>query len=231
MIPAIIKTSRHIITVSEFSKSELMSYYKLRDEQVTVVPNAGFSLLGPIQEENKAPLHKPYFLFVGSADPRKNLLFLLKAYTAARLRDTDLVVAGSGYASFNSSLLKETALFNSNPQIHFLGHITDSQLTDYYHYAKAVIVPSLYEGFGLPVAEALSAACTVLAADIPVFREVAGEHAWYFHPAQPEGLIALLQRLDKAPKKNNEAGLRHIHRQYSWKKSANRLLERVAEWR
>jgi glycosyltransferase involved in cell wall biosynthesis len=232
LIPAIIRTSRHVITVSEFSKAELMDYYRLRPEQVTVIPNAGFTTempVGSVQQASAAG--RPYFLFVGSADPRKNLLFLLKAYAAAHLQQTDLVIAGGGYASFNSTLLQEAAGFATHPHIHFTGHITDQQLTQYYHAAKAVIVPSLYEGFGLPVAEALSARCNVLAADIPIFREVAGVHAAYFDPYDPARLIRLLQQEDSVSRKNNDEGYDYIRAQYSWKDSAELLYRTVNEWR
>jgi glycosyltransferase involved in cell wall biosynthesis len=230
LIPAIISTSRHILTVSEFSKQELMDYYRLKPEQVTVIPNAGFAADLPVTVQIPA-LNRPYFLFVGSADPRKNLLFLLKAYTAACLQHTDLVIAGGGHTSFNNALLKETGAFTSNPHIHFTGRITDEQLTQYYRFAKAVIVPSVYEGFGLPVAEALSARCEVLAADIPVFREVAGTHALYFDPYQADGLIRYLQQMDGAAKKENSQGYDHIRGRYSWKNSASLLYHTVNEWR
>lgn len=158
MMPAIIKTSRHIITVSEFSRSELCLFYNLKPQQVTVIPNAGFGTIDDASAQPMISPHpKPYFLFVGSADPRKNLLFLLKAWQSAQLRDTDLVIAGSGYASFNSDLLHKTEAFRNRPDIHFLGHVSDGLLRQYYQFAKAVVVPSVYEGFGLPVAEALSA--------------------------------------------------------------------------
>lgn len=236
MIPAIIKTSKHIITVSEFSRAELMDYYKLGEERVSVIPNAGFRSDSAVFPANTgmseaAPIGRPYFLFVGSADPRKNLLFLLRAFEAARLKETDLVIAGGGYASFNSELMKETDVYRQNPNIHFLGHVTDTLLTQYYNNARAVIVPSVYEGFGLPVAEALSAHSEVLAADIPVFREVAAEHAYYFNPHSPDDLIALMRERDGTPRPDGEAGFTFIHRRYSWKKSASSLGDCISKWR
>jgi glycosyltransferase involved in cell wall biosynthesis len=230
LIPAIIRTSRHILTVSEFSRQELLDYYKLKPTQVTVIPNAGFAADLPDRVQKPA-LDRPYFLFVGSADPRKNLLFLLKAYAAARLQHTDLVIAGGGHTSFNNDLLKDTAAFAVDPRIHFVGRVTDEQLTNYYRFAKAVIVPSVYEGFGLPIAEALSARCEVLAADIPIFREVAGAHALYFDPYRPEGLVAYLQQMDGETKKENLSGYDHIRGLYSWKHSASLLSEAVNAWR
>ena len=258
IIPAIIKSSRHIVTVSEFSRSELMDYYKLHSGQVSVIPNAGFrsgqalqgalnaalglkqSSAAPgdgwgghqpiVEQELTPPIRRPYFLFVGSVDPRKNLLFLLRAFEAAQLKETDLVVAGGGYASFNSELLQDINLYHQNPNIHFIGHVSDTLLTQYYQFARAVIVPSFYEGFGLPVAEGLSAHCEVLASDIPIFREVAGEHAFYFDPFKADALIALMRERDGSSRPDGEAGYSFIHRRYSWEKSANALGDCIRAW-
>lgn len=223
LIPLIIRSSRHIITVSEFSKSELMDYYRLRDEQVSVIPNAGFQA-APVLA---APLHDyPYFLFVGSLDPRKNLLLLLQAYAAAQLTQTHLVVAGASYKSFNPQLAQQLEPFKAHPMIHFAGAVSNDELASLYQHAKAVIVPSLYEGFGLPVAEGLSAGCQVIASDIPIFREVAGEHAFYFK--DKETLTGLLMLLDKQDKRLNEGGRDWILSRYSWKQSAA-LLKKAVE--
>lgn len=220
LMPLIIRSSRHIITVSEFSKKELMDYYGLAEKQVSVVPNAGFQSL-PENSNGKPLLNEPYFLFVGSADPRKNLLLLLQAYEAAQLKQTKLVVAGAGYKSFNSALIQQVEAFAANPMIQFMGAVSNEQLTSLYQHTKAVIVPSVYEGFGLPVAEGLSAACQVIASDIPIFREVAGEHAIYFD--SKENLTSLLLLMDKQDKRLNIDGQNYILSKYSWNQSAECL--------
>lgn len=219
LIPMIIRSSRHIITVSEFSKGELMSYYGLRDNQVSVVPNAGFQALPAAA--STAYFAYPYFLFVGSTDPRKNLLLLLQAYSAARLEQTHLVIAGASYKSFNSNLLQQLEQFRNHPMIHFEGAVTNQQLASLYQHAKAVIVPSVYEGFGLPVAEGLSAGCQVIASDIPIFREVAGDHAFYFDTKGT--LTSFLLLLDRQDKRLNESGRDYIVSKYSWAQSAESL--------
>lgn len=223
MMPLIIRSSKHIITVSEFSKAELMDYYKLRDEQISVIPNAGFLT---VQSVAAPMVQAPYFLFVGSVDPRKNLLLLLQAYSAAQLTQTQLVIAGAAYKSFNPELLQQLEQFKANPMIHFAGAVTNEELASLYQHAKAVIVPSLYEGFGLPVAEGLSAGCQVIASDIPIFREVAGEHAFYFKDKQT--LTSLLLLLDKQDKRLNESGRDYVLARYSWKQSAA-LLKKTVE--
>lgn len=223
LMPLIIRSSRHIITVSEFSKAELMDYYRLCDNQVSVIPNAGFRSTPLI---TAPPLQYPYFLFVGSADPRKNLLLLLRAYSAAQMEQTHLVIAGAGYKSFNPEILQQLEPYKAHPMIHFEGAVSDEALASLYQHAKSVIVPSLYEGFGLPVAEGLSAACQVIASDIPIFREVAGDHAFYFK--DKETLTSLLMLLDKQDKRMNESGREWILSRYSWIQSAT-LLKKTVE--
>lgn len=226
IMPWIIRSSRHIITVSEFSREELINYYGLTPDRISVIPNAGFQ---PMNENLilPRPLQEPYFLFVGSADPRKNLLLLLKAYTEGRLQHTHLVIAGGGYKSFNNELLQQLEIFKTNSTIHFTGIISNERLAAYYQHAKAVVVPSVYEGFGLPVAEGLSAGCQVIASDIPIFREVAGEHAFYFN--SKEVLIEMLLAFDKQDKRFNDDGKRYISRKYSWKQSAECLHNTVRQ--
>lgn len=223
LMPLIIRSSRHIITVSEFSKAELMDYYRLRDSQVSVIPNAGFQSTPAVTIPS---LQYPYFLFVGSADPRKNLLLLLRAFSVAQMEQTHLVIAGAGYKSFNPEILQQLEPYKAHPMIHFAGAVSDEELASLYQHAKAVIVPSLYEGFGLPVAEGLSAACQVIASDIPIFREVAGDHAFYFK--DKETLTSLLMLLDKQDKRRNESGREWILSRYSWIQSAT-LLKKTVE--
>jgi len=190
LIPKVLKSSRHIITVSEFSKREISSYYHIKPDQITVVPNASaFQLMAGEKPFNPHP--RPYFLFVGSLDPRKNLLFLLKAFEQAALNDTDLVIVGASYASFAAN--PELEAYRQHPNIVFTGYISDEQLKSYYANALALVNPSLYEGFGLPVAEAMSMGCPVLASSIEAFREVGGTDIVYFNTADVSELALLIK--------------------------------------
>ena len=189
LIPKVLKNSRHIITVSEFSKSEISSYYHIDPANITVVPNASTFTAGGLLPAIAAQ-ERPYFLFVGSLDPRKNLLTLLKAFRQAKRTDADLVIVGASHASFAAN--PEINTYRNDPSIKFAGYISDEELRVYYAGALALINPSFYEGFGLPVVEALAMNCPVLASSIDAFHEVGGTDIEYFNPADVTELSNLI---------------------------------------
>jgi glycosyltransferase involved in cell wall biosynthesis len=227
IVPRIIRSSRHVITVSRFSQTALMEQYGLTEHQVSVIPNAASGLLKQVAaSQTLQPLvEKPYFLFVGSVDPRKNLLFLLESFLQAGLKDMVLVVVGGGYKSFNEEVAERLEAYKNNPSIRFLGAVSNETLAACYRFAKAVIVPSLYEGFGLPIVEALQLGCPVLASDIPVFREVGEDYVQYFDPRNRESLVSLLT--ETAHSSVNGATMQaaqvFIEQKYSWQHSAKLL--------
>lgn len=131
----------------------------------------------------------PYFLFVGTLEPRKNLSVLIAAYSRARERGlrSDLAVAGRWGWMVESVELRQ-------PGVHLLGHVTDEQLSALYRNAVALAAPSLYEGFDLPVMESLACGTPVIASDIPVHREILGEQGRYVPVQDIEGwAVALLE--------------------------------------
>lgn len=190
LIPKVLKSSRHIITVSEFSKREISAYYHIDPDQISVVPNAStFTPARAVTAVNAH--HRPYFLFVGSLDPRKNLITLLQAFRQAKRSDADLIIVGASHASFAAT--PAISAYRDDPNIIFTGYISDEELQAYYAGALALINPSLYEGFGLPVVEALSMHCPVLASSIDAFREVGGTDIEYFNPADVSELSILIK--------------------------------------
>jgi len=213
LIPRVLNSSRHIITVSEFSKREISSFYRINPERISVAPNA--SSFVAAQSDELVNVHpRPYFLFVGSLDPRKNLLFLLKAFHEASLQDIDLIIVGASHASFARN--PEIEWFRNIPNIIFTGYISDADLRNYYAGAIALINPSLYEGFGLPIAEALSMNTPVLASDIEAFKEVGGTDVVYFCPTKRDDLSNLIKTFSTtAPPRGTVRG-----NQISWKTSA-----------
>jgi len=213
LIPKVLKNSRHIITVSEFSKREIAAYYKIDPVHITVVPNA--SAFNPNDSNIAVKQHsRPYFLFVGSLDPRKNLLLLLKAFRHAALTDTDLIIVGASHASFAAN--PEVSQYHDDPHIVFTGYISDEQLRSYYAGAIALVNPSFYEGFGLPVAEALSMNCPVLASSIEAFKEVGGTDIVYFNPADVSELSDLIKNFSANASSEKTSQIKRI----TWKTSA-----------
>lgn len=224
MIPKIARVSSHVLTVSEFSKAELQSKLGLSDCKVSVIYNAPAKTFVSSTYENINLNKEDFFLFVGSLDPRKNLKTLLEVFSKPTLKKEKLVIVGAK----QNSLKDENLLLPSNVKL--LDNCSDAHLKKLYSSAKALINCSMYEGFGLPVVEAMSSGCPLLLSDIPVFKEIAGKHAMFFNPNDPTNIIEAINAfLEKSEKDINLSIKANYHycAKYSWEKSSKALLKIV----
>ena len=171
--------AREVITASRTVRHELLAAEPLDPERVTAVHHGPGHLSR--QEGGRPPGGLPlrYVLHVGTIEPRKNLELLIKVWrewTAESPAAPALVLCGRrGWKS--GDLHGMLARAGADGWLHRLGYVDDASLAALYRHALAVVCPSLYEGFGLPLVEALAAGTPVVASDIPVFREVADEAA------------------------------------------------------
>ncbi|MBQ9236420.1 MAG: glycosyltransferase family 4 protein [Prevotella sp.] len=216
-----VKTSKHLITVSEFSKSEILRLYTfLHEDRIHVIYNAADNdKFKPASTFTKNDF--PYCLSVSSLDPRKNFSRLLEAF-----KDVEgcklLIVGGANKVFSQNQDLKQSE------NIEFLGRVSDEELIRLYQGAEAFLFPSLYEGFGLPVVEAMCVGCPVIASDIPVLREVCGDAAIYFNPNDSDDMRNKIHSYldDKQRLKPimTEKGKENVMR-FSWKSSAQKLIK------
>lgn len=217
MTPWAAKRAKRILTVSRFSKHELMRYYGIADEKITVVYNAAQrTTLAPRSEA------RPYLLAVGSLMPRKNIRRLLEAYCTMPDADFDLYIAGSAETSFADAGLEAYAHAKG---VRWLGHVLPKELNTLYRNAVAYINPSLYEGFGIPLLEAMVQECPVLASDIPVFHEVCEEATCYFDPMKTEEIQSAMRTImqDEALRKRLIQTGQQRCRLFSWEASARTI--------
>lgn len=226
MTPIAVRSSKGIITVSEFSKSEILRFYKfLKPENIKVVYNAVSSSLTETSTSTRIKGEK-YFLAVSSMDPRKNFIRLIQAFNM--VPGYKLKIAGGVNRVF-----KDTAFTENVDGIEFLGRVNDEQLRKLYRNAEAFIFPSLYEGFGLPPIEAMAFGCPVLASDIPVLHEVCGDVALYFTPTSPDNirdcLLKYISMSDIAKANMIDKGRKRAA-MFSWTVSAQNLLHAVNDW-
>lgn len=190
MLNLVKKYATKVLTVSEFSKNELISLCGFSSEKIIVnslgVDNFWFA---SDCEVEMLPYGKKYILFVGNIKPNKNLCGLIKAFNKVRdLVDFDLVIVGKkeGFMTGDESFLSE---YNKNPsRIFFSGYVDDNKLREYYRHAEMLVFPSLYEGFGLPVLEAMACGCPVVCSDVASLPEVAGDAAVFFDPQCPDDM-------------------------------------------
>lgn len=153
-----------IVTPSEAVRREAIERFRIHPSRITAVPLAASSLFRPVAAK---PRNTPYFLFAGTLEPRKNLGMLVEAWREVRRRHpVDLVLVGRRREDF-TDLAPETGL-------DWLGEAPDEDLAALYSGAVAFVYPSLYEGFGLPVLEAMQCGAAVITSKDPAITEVAG---------------------------------------------------------
>jgi glycosyltransferase involved in cell wall biosynthesis len=165
----------------------------------------------------------PFWLAVGTLEPRKNYETLLAAVRLYRTQSAQLapllIVGGEGWKS--AGLRREIAALESSGAVRYLGYVPESELANLYRSAQGLIFPSWYEGFGLPVLEAMGYGCPVISSDRTSLREVGGAAAQYVDPARPEAIAESMIALEENP---DRAALREASRtqarQFSWAKTA-----------
>lgn len=217
--PLVIYTCKKVITVSEFSKSEIIKHYRrIRPDDIEVIYNACNEqwCYRSASESSTAD----YYLCVSSMDPRKNFPILLSAFK--NMPDIKLKVVGGNNTIFNKQELE----IPQNAE--FLGRVSDEELASLYRNAKAFIYPSLYEGFGLPPIEAAHFGCPVLISDIPVLNEICRDSAIYFNPYRPESIIEAVRLVDSFTDAQRNEMIEKADmniKRFTWDKSARKLLK------
>ncbi|MDH3592411.1 MAG: glycosyltransferase family 4 protein [Planctomycetota bacterium] len=221
-LPAALKRAARIVCVSEATSADLQKHYEQAGpDRVRVVHNGvDLDVFRPVSGATDEA--SPYLAVVGNQDPRKNIDNLLEAFPIfrARMRPCRLVMVGPG---------EPPAV--RPPAVDVLGYLDDEELASLYRGAMMVVQPSLYEGFGLPVLEAMACGTPVACADIPVFREVAGDCARYFNPRAPGSIAKTMETLasDEALRAELAEKSAARARGFSWDETAKKLLAVFAE--
>jgi len=239
LIPRSLAKAALIIAVSRFTKEEIIKYYAVSPDKITVVPNAvGENFLkntrGDAEMEQtvrkKYRLPEHFIIAVGTLQPRKNIPFLIDAFAALRKRlpKMKLVLVGNRHAyHIDRRIDKAITAQNLEESVVFPGYIEESDLPTVIGLADVFALPSLYEGFGIPLLEAQSRGVPVAASDIPSLREVGGEAALYFDPqsiANCEETLYTLCTNEQQKTALTRHGDERV-RLFSWQKSARLLLD------
>lgn len=236
-MPTIIERSDGIITVSNTSKQDIINVFKADPEKIVVIPSAPTSSYRPLPNDEtkswlrqKYGLKKPYILYVGGLNPRKNVAELIYAYSKIR-RDLPncqpLVILGpEGKHRSKLQFLSET-LDITTTEILFPGFIDTAELPYFYNGADLFVYPSLYEGFGLPPIEAMACGTPVITSNVSSLPEVVGDAALTVNPydtlALAEAIIKVLS--DETLQTDLRAkGLQHS-RKYDWSDIATQVLK------
>jgi glycosyltransferase involved in cell wall biosynthesis len=207
-LPISIFLAKRVVAISKFTRSELELFYPFGAHKVSVIYNyCNFSKYdGEVDPgECEKNLNAPFFLSVSSLAPHKNIDCLIRAFASIVEQGFNfkLVLVGSRERAGDSTI-KMIEAYNLDDRVVFTGHLPDRCLASLYQLCTAFVSPSKYEGFGIPIAEALYFDKPTLLSDISICREIAGDFALYFHPDRPEELVAAMREVivHPAPKTN-----------------------------
>jgi len=218
-------TADVVICVSETTQRDVQQFYGIDAAKTQVMPLAHspiFRLLENRDYSSTPPTDKPFLLYVGDRRSHKNFRVLLQAYNSwPRRKEVDLVIVGGQW-----SKEERQHFVGLTDRVHLLMDVDDQRLCLLYNQTSAFVYPSLYEGFGIPLLEAMACGCPIIASRIPSTLEVAGECPIYFEPTKAEDLLAAFDAA-LSEGRNSErvrSGLERV-KCYSWDKTAKQVLE------
>jgi glycosyltransferase involved in cell wall biosynthesis len=237
LIPISLRRADKIVGVSKFTHDEIIKYYQIRPEKVNWVHNAvseDFLKQDASDEKiklvkKKYDLPEKYILYLGTLQPRKNIPVLIEAYYLVKnkLDTTKLVIAGGKGYNFDEKIAECIKKYGLAGSVILPGFIDEEDKAALMKSALAFAFPSLYEGFGIPILEAMSVETPVVISDIPPHREIAGESALFFNPKDSNDLSKKLLRvitentLKVALIEKGKANLL----KFSWEKTAEKFIK------
>ena len=228
LLPRLAKRVHRVITDSKFSKDRIIACFQIPERKIKVIypgvgekfrPSTGMEINRVI---NKYKLASTFMLAVGSLEPRKNLLRLLDAYEEIRVQypKMELVIVGSSGYPF-----KDPSMDSLPKGTHLLGKVPDTDLPPLYSGAKIFVYPSIYEGFGLPVLEAMACGTPVIASTASSIPEVVGEAGLLFDPFDVDAIATGMEKVLNDPDLQNhltELGLQRV-KMFTWDRTAQQV--------
>jgi len=244
-----VKKAAHILAISEATKQDIMEFYKIPSERITVTypgyDNKRFMIYdlrfkNKIQEIKKNyEVKGDYLIYIGTLQPRKNLVRLIKTFSYLQKDPVfqnrpglSLVIVGKKGWLYDE-IFKTVKELNLEDKVIFTGFVPDDDLPLLLGGAQALILPSLYEGFGIPVAEAMACGVPVVVSRVSSLPEIAGKAGIYIDDPESgenisQALLKVLKLTDQERKRLVERGLERV-KQFSWEKCARETLKILLE--
>lgn len=238
-MPRFIRKAKAVITVSHFSKQDIIAQYKTSEEKIAVAYNGVREIFKPVGYDEQAVVKEKhtggfeYFLYAGAIHPRKNLINLLKAFSVLKRRlqsSMKLVLAGR-LAWKNDEFLELLKTYKYRDDVVLTGYLPEEELAKLMASAYAVVYPSLFEGFGLPVAEAMRCGVPALTSAASAMEEISGGAALLFDPQNVDDMADKLMRIYKDEEGRKglvQKGLAVAER-FSWERAAEGIGEALVE--
>jgi len=239
-LPSTLKKADFIITISEATKRDVIKILGFPEDKIRVsYPSGHEGFLRKTDSKTFTPLktqlgiREKYFLFVGTIEPRKNLARVIQAFNLFKKRfkgdvQYQLAIVGSkefGHGQVYQNLIKEGSL--NQEDVIFTGYVSHDELNSLYSFSEALVFPSLYEGFGIPILEAFASGTAVLTSTSSSLPEVAGEAAILVDPRDTEAIAHGLWEIATESELRSgliERGFNRL-KQFSWEKAAKEALD------
>lgn len=230
--PKFAKKSKVTITISESTKQDIINYYHVPKEQIHVIWNGASTAFKPIGTEQQQEVRekytqgKSYFLFVGALHQRKNLIRLVQAFEQFKQQtnsNTQLLIVGE--KMWKNEQFTNAISMEIRSEIQFTGHLQLEELTKVMASAKLFTFVPYFEGFGIPLAEAMRCGTPILAGDKSCLPEIAGPAAEYCDPFDVNDIAQKLIRLDGEERRLQELNILGLERApiFSWDKAAQEI--------
>ncbi|MDP2638058.1 MAG: glycosyltransferase family 1 protein [Candidatus Levybacteria bacterium] len=226
-----VKKSKRVFTISNASKDDIIKEYRIPDKKVAVT-YPGIKIMSDNKYEFanmdelkiKYRIEGKYLLFVGTLQPRKNIVRLIEAFSKIKNNIQLVIVGKKGW--LYEEILEAPRKYGVENKVKFLDFVPDEELPSLYKNALGFVLPSLYEGFGLPVLEAMKYGCPVITSNISSLPEAGGDAALYIDPEKVSDIASKMQLLiDDEKLRNNliEKGYKQV-KKFSWEKTARETL-------
>ena len=233
-VPPLLRSCRHVLTNSQFTAREIQRCTGLPDSRITVTPLGYDEQMFKPGTDTPDSMERPYLLHVGQQYPHKNLGRLIHAFAqlADRYPELRLVLVGKSHPSETpllQGLVQERGL---KGRVEFRNYVGYEELPDLYRGALAFVYPSLWEGFGLPVLEAMACGTPVITSYGSATQEVAGESALLVHPLDLSQLVSSIEALLEQPSLRyhlQELGLKEV-KAYTWRKNQLITLKAISQF-
>ena len=234
IVPWSIRRATHILADSESTKRDLVNQWNVSGEKVSVLYSGVGENFRPVSDSRLVQAVRkkyklgegPYLITVGTVQPRKNYRMLIRAFRhVAEKYPHQLIIAG-GEGWLTEEIKHEVDKQRLGTRVNFLGFVDDSDLPALYSGATIFLFPSLYEGFGLPILEAMACGVPVIASDVSSMPEVVGDAGLLLSPTQEDDWAEAIMKLINEPAYRTTlvgAGFRRS-RKFSWSRSARQLL-------
>ncbi|MFZ5940593.1 MAG: glycosyltransferase family 4 protein [Bacteroidota bacterium] len=235
--PRFARKAARLATVSEYSRRDIINHYDIAEEKIDLVYNGANEMYEPIPELQKEKVRKkyadgaPYFIFVGNLHPRKNVRNLLRAFQLFREEnkgDFKLIIVGEKFF-FTRPIEDQLESMPYRKDVIFTGRLSSEELKDLLGAAFALTFVPFFEGFGIPLIEAMRSEIPVITSNVTSLPEIAGDAALYVNPESPGSIRDAMVRLVKEPGLREDLVLKGRARRklYSWDNTAQALWSTV----